>query len=348
MVFPRADLVVVKAQKGIVASDYPTQNEIPPTNSSQVQAWLKELGDLSGAPKTPPHTAAHGGAVDCKGTFAPDECNWTCQQCNGEDLQACPIANTWGLTFDDGPTPASPTLLDYLKTQNLSATFFLIGSNVVANPAIAKRELQEGHHLASHTWSHHSLVTLTNEQIVAEIRWTEKAIFEATGVRPKYLRPPYGDMNNRVRFLLKKMGYTVVDWTGDQFDTNDWKLQEKTDTEANLFTTFSKSLDAYAKNTTQGFYCLEHDLAPETVALAQKLIPLGKTKNIKFASVAQCVGDKQPYQGQSNATTSTSPKGPALPSNKSEEKPKSGSAETTYRNSGLLLTMVIFVGSMLV
>ncbi|KAF9281682.1 chitin deacetylase [Mortierella alpina] len=263
-------------------------------------------------------------------------------QCNGEDLQACSIANTWGLTFDDGPTTATPGLLDYLKTQKLSATFFLIGSNVVANPDHAKRELQEGHHLASHTWSHHSLVSLTNEQIVAEMKWTEKAIFEATGVKPKYMRPPYGDMNNRVRFLLKKMGYIVVDWTGDSFDTNDWKLQEKTDSEANLITHFTQSLDLYAKNTTRGFYCLEHDLTTETVGLAQKLIPLGQGKNIKFANVAQCEGDKQPYQGQSNAAMSTST---PVPTNQDKAKPSS--ASRMYKSEGLLLTAAILVGSVL-
>ncbi|KAF9946101.1 chitin deacetylase [Mortierella alpina] len=283
-----------------------------------------------------------------------DECNWTCQQCNGQDLQACPIANTWGLTFDDGPTTATPPLLDFLKAQKLSATFFLIGGNVVDNAAIAKRELDEGHHLASHTWSHHSLVSLTNEQIVAEMKWTEKAIFEATGVKPKYMRPPYGDINNRVRFVLKKMGYIPVDWTTDAFDTNDWKLPLKSATEAQLTTHFTQSLDIYLKNTTTGFYCLEHDLAPETVSLAQKLIPLGHAKNIKFANVAQCENDKQPYQGQTNVTTSTSPKAP-MPTNHSKDKDnvarqdkgKTGSAVRTYKSSGLLLSVAIFVGAVL-
>lgn len=73
------------------------------------------------------------------------------------------------------------------------------------------------------SWSHHALTTLSNEQIVAEMKWTEKAIEDATGYRVRYMRPPYGDVDNRVRFVLKKLGYTVVDWTGDTFDSNDWK-----------------------------------------------------------------------------------------------------------------------------
>lgn len=64
---------------------------------------------------------------------------------------------------------------------------------------------------------------MTNEQIVAEMKWTEKAIADVTGYRVKYMRPPYGDIDDRVRFVLKKMGYVVVDWGGDTFDVQDWK-----------------------------------------------------------------------------------------------------------------------------
>lgn len=41
-------------------------------------------------------------------------------------------------------------------------------------------------------WSHSGLTTLTNEEIVAELKWTEKYIFDHTGYKIKYFRPPYG------------------------------------------------------------------------------------------------------------------------------------------------------------
>jgi len=152
--------------------------------------------------------------------------------------------------------------------------------------------------LASHTWSHHALTTLSNEQIVAEMKWTEKAVMAATGLRMKYMRPPYGDINNRVRFVLKQLGYIPVDWTGDEFDTNDWQMPE-TMTEAQVIATFTKSLNTYSGptgNRTRGFYCLEHDLNILTVGAAQKLIPLGQQRNITFANVAECESDAAPYQ----------------------------------------------------
>jgi hypothetical protein len=187
-----------------------------------------------------------------------------------------------------------------LKKEKIAASFFLIGSNVIQYPDIVKRESDEGHHLASHTWSHTALTTLSNEQIVAEMKWTEKAVLAATGHRLKYMRPPYGDINNRVRYVLKKLGYIPVDWTGDAFDTTDWKMPGLT--AAQVTANFGKSLDTYvAGNKTKGFYCLEHDLNSMTVGVAQQLIPLGQARKINIASVAQCENDPIGYQAGGTA-----------------------------------------------
>ena len=59
------------------------------------------------------------------------------------------------LTFDDGPHPAAtPFVLDVLKQYNAKATFFCIGKNVVEQPAIYQRILEEGHRVGNHTFNH--------------------------------------------------------------------------------------------------------------------------------------------------------------------------------------------------
>jgi peptidoglycan-N-acetylglucosamine deacetylase len=74
------------------------------------------------------------------------------------------------LTFDDGPWPTTtPKVLDALKHECVEATFFLIGRNAEANPAIAKRELAEGHSLGHHSFSHPLLSHMALAKAQAEI-----------------------------------------------------------------------------------------------------------------------------------------------------------------------------------
>jgi peptidoglycan-N-acetylglucosamine deacetylase len=74
------------------------------------------------------------------------------------------------LTFDDGPWPGTtPKVLDALKNECVRATFFLLGRNVAANPAIARRELAEGHSLGHHTFSHPLLGRMAPSGAVTEI-----------------------------------------------------------------------------------------------------------------------------------------------------------------------------------
>jgi peptidoglycan/xylan/chitin deacetylase (PgdA/CDA1 family) len=74
------------------------------------------------------------------------------------------------LTFDDGPWPTTtPKVLDALKRECVRATFFLVGRNAAAHPAIARRELAEGHSIGHHTYSHPLLDRMPLAQAEAEI-----------------------------------------------------------------------------------------------------------------------------------------------------------------------------------
>jgi peptidoglycan-N-acetylglucosamine deacetylase len=74
------------------------------------------------------------------------------------------------LTFDDGPWPGTTArVLDALRRECVRATFFLIGRNAAANPALARRELADGHTVAHHTWSHPLLDRMPLAAAEAEI-----------------------------------------------------------------------------------------------------------------------------------------------------------------------------------
>ena len=58
------------------------------------------------------------------------------------------------LTFDDGPGPDTPALLDVLRDRGVRATFFVTGAHVTAHPDLARRIVAEGHAVGNHTFSH--------------------------------------------------------------------------------------------------------------------------------------------------------------------------------------------------
>jgi len=123
----------------------------------------------------------------------------------------------------------------------------------------------------------------------------------------KYVRPPYGDTDNRVREILRQMGYSTVIWTLG-WDTNDWRLLQHQIKAPEIMSTFTNALNNLGLVKSQktgalgGPITLEHDLIPETINLSKKIIPLGMARGLKPMSLAQCLADPSPYQGPKAGT----------------------------------------------
>jgi peptidoglycan-N-acetylglucosamine deacetylase len=124
------------------------------------------------------------------------------------------------LTFDDGPhMHHTGTILDALKVQNVTATFFVIGRNVQkAGALLLARARNEGHCIGNHGFSHVDLSLLPEQQVISELTTAEKRIAQFLGPE-KLFRPPYGATNARVVRLAESLGYHQVLW---DVDTCDW------------------------------------------------------------------------------------------------------------------------------
>ncbi len=106
-----------------------------------------------------------------------------------------------------------PNTRSPVNEHDISTTFFVVGSRVISRPQMVQAEYMAGHQIAVHTWAHPPLTTLTNEQIVAELGWSKQVIKQTIGVTPLYMRPPYGDIDDRVRAICKAMTLTPIIWT---------------------------------------------------------------------------------------------------------------------------------------
>lgn len=126
-----------------------------------------------------------------------------------------------GLTFDDGPNPATTnSLLNALQSSGLRATMFNMGQNVAANPGLAQAQVNAGMWVANHSWSHPHMTQLSQSQMASQISRTQNAIQQATGVTPNLFRPPYGETNSTLRSVESQYGLTEVIWDVDSRDWN--------------------------------------------------------------------------------------------------------------------------------
>ena len=119
------------------------------------------------------------------------------------------------LTFDDGPDPdGTPAVLAALQALGWRATFFLLGSQVDAHPALARRVHEEGHELAVHGWSHRNHLGLTPRAAGADLAAACASIHAAVpGARLRWYRPPFGVLTTGSLRAGHRLGLRPVLWS---------------------------------------------------------------------------------------------------------------------------------------
>lgn len=86
------------------------------------------------------------------------------------------------LTFDDGPSRATTqAVVDALEAQCTKATFFMVGSQAIADPAMVRQIAGLGHTVATHTWSHANLRRLNQVEARREVELGFSAVQQAAG-----------------------------------------------------------------------------------------------------------------------------------------------------------------------
>lgn len=175
------------------------------------------------------------------------------------------------LTFDDGPNAqTTPRLLNILKENGVTATFFIVGSSVKGNEKILKRMVKEGHELASHTFSHPNITTISSQKLQNEIFKTDRAIYKASGILPKNFRPPYGEINRNTAKIVNK---PAIYWT---IDTRDWESHNPV-----------KINQIVSQNASNGAIILMHDIHSTTVAAVPQMIKNLKKQGYTFVTIDQ-------------------------------------------------------------
>lgn len=184
------------------------------------------------------------------------------------------------LTFDDGPSPGhTGKVLDDLAAQCVKATFFMIGRNAAAAPALAARVAREGHTIGYHSMTHPVMRGMPFEKAKADIengfRAVDKAVYGAAGEHPHqpfFRFPGFADTPPLDKWLASQ---DVVVFGADLW-ASDWE-PESPDAELSLI------LVRLEKN--KGGIVLLHDIQPRTVAMLPQLLQELKERGFRIVHV---------------------------------------------------------------
>ncbi|KAI9342535.1 hypothetical protein BDR26DRAFT_836355 [Obelidium mucronatum] len=204
------------------------------------------------------------------------------------DIADCASAaakrSAWAPTFDDGPAPPTASVLAYFAAKKLTATFWVIGVNIVDEPDMLLATYAQGHQLGLHTWSHQDLTLLSDDQVVAELVYAARAVLEVTGIVPKYFRPPQGNIDDRVRRIAAALGLRAVKWSQD---SSDWKYIGTGKMGTAVPSTFQTWVDQNVTNAIS----LQHDYFPETAAVIGKTMDILIKAGRRLVPLSECLGD---------------------------------------------------------
>ncbi|MFU1795755.1 polysaccharide deacetylase family protein [Paenibacillus azoreducens] len=130
------------------------------------------------------------------------------------------------ITFDDGPSPYTPQLLNVLDQYNVKATFFMLGNQIANHPASAARIVKEGHGVGLHGMTHQKNKFYASPySALNEMNMDNAQLHKAANVNTKLIRPPYGSkpyFTKAYRDQTAAYGYRLWDWN---IDSNDWRYK---------------------------------------------------------------------------------------------------------------------------
>lgn len=186
------------------------------------------------------------------------------------------------LTFDDGPWTDTGALLDVLKKYNVKATFFVTGNG---DDAIIKREYDEGHTVALHTWSHdYSYVYSSVDNYFADLYQIQERVKRITGYTATLIRFPGGSSNTVSRRYdggTRIMSKLVNEVTSRGFTYFDWNISSgdagNTDVTYQVYANVIENLKVGGDSVV-----LQHDSKTFSINAVESIIQYGLNNGFSF------------------------------------------------------------------
>lgn len=190
------------------------------------------------------------------------------------------------LTFDDGPGPYTPQVLDVLEREHVPATFFVIGQEIHDFGSSTEREIRDGFVIGDHTENHPMLAHLSAHDQKEQLFEQAARIEILGGRKPHLFRPPYGSFNTTTFHLLHQMKMLMVLWS---VDTDDYE-------QPGVETIVKRALEG----AKPGAIILMHDAGgnrEQTVAALPQVIRAIRARGLRLVTVPRLLTEDPPPRG---------------------------------------------------
>lgn len=200
----------------------------------------------------------------------------------------CKDSGHFALTFDDGPYKYNGRVIQDLDNGGALGTFFVNGNNygcIYDYAEDLQKAFAAGHIIGSHTWSHADIAKLSTEELNNELKKVETALKKILGIRPKLFRPPFGSYDDNSLQVLKKRGYSTIDWSMDSGDSDNKSVEYS-----------KKEYQKQARRYPAPGIGLNHETYKGTAyTVTPYAIKTLQDAGYKLVSIPECLG-LQPYE----------------------------------------------------
>ncbi|MEG1657304.1 MAG: polysaccharide deacetylase family protein [Christensenellaceae bacterium] len=273
---------IAPAQAGTIEASIPLElldSVLNPANKTMIYGQPQPAASVApNASAQPSPSAAATGAQTLPQQLIADDTYLQPGSIEGIDVFNDKVV---AFTYDDGPSPNTPKILDILKENGAVATFFVVGNRVPEYSTILKRAYDEGNEIGAHSYDHSSNdLKWTIDQINEQISKANDEIQKVIGKRTLIDRPTEGAINEEV---AEKIGRMQVIW---DVDSRDWADRKK-------YTVDEKAqqiYDAVMPQISSGSVVLMHDLVYDaTVQASARIIKELKEQGYKFVTATQMI-----------------------------------------------------------
>lgn len=160
------------------------------------------------------------------------------------------------LTYDDGPSIYTDSILDTFEEYDQRCTFFIVGDRISWNEDQTRREAELGCQQGNHTYGHNRLTDLNAEEMIDKLKGTDDELIRVTGQPSTCLRPPEGRWNEELQSVC---GCPIILWS---VDSRDWESKNA-----------DKVCNAVIGKVKDGDIVLMHDLYKSTAEATKRIVP---------------------------------------------------------------------------